>query len=148
MSANVFEDLGFDPEEAREHTLRVHLALALSRFIKSENLSQREAAEQFGVPQPTVSKIVNVRLRNISLTLLIRMALRAGLAFSLSSEGSADTIHASVTRRSVATFALRIDSPPPPNPEVDVPSASWLPNPIVRSIGGDVGSDSRSVALH
>lgn len=41
------------------------------------------AAKQLGLPQPTLSKIMNGRVADVSLELLIRIAVRAGLAITL-----------------------------------------------------------------
>jgi len=42
-----------------------------------------KVAQQLGVPQPTLSKLVNGRVDNLSIELLIRIAVRAGLSLTL-----------------------------------------------------------------
>lgn len=59
--------------------LRSDLALQIARRIKRQGQNQLEAARQLSIPQPTVSKIVNGRVSELSLELLIRVAVRAGL---------------------------------------------------------------------
>ena len=103
MSSSVFEDLGFDRSESIEHGLRVKLAVYLKRFITDEGLTQEEAKELFGVPQPTISKIVRLDLRNISLTYLLRMVMTAGLSFQLGSDGSPASISVRVGKCKTAT---------------------------------------------
>jgi transcriptional regulator with XRE-family HTH domain len=44
---------------------------------------QIAAAKQLGLPQPTLSKIINGRVSDLSLELLIRVAVRAGLPITL-----------------------------------------------------------------
>jgi predicted XRE-type DNA-binding protein len=67
------------PYVATIQTLRSDVALQITRLIRSRGLSQLAAAKRFGVPQPTISKIVNGHVADLSLELLIRIAVRAGL---------------------------------------------------------------------
>jgi predicted XRE-type DNA-binding protein len=67
------------PDVATIHALRSDLALQISRFMRRCGLSQLVAAKRFAVPQPTLSKIANGRVADLSLELLIRIAVRAGL---------------------------------------------------------------------
>jgi transcriptional regulator with XRE-family HTH domain len=46
-------------------------------------IPQIAAAKQLGLPQPTLSKIINGRVSDLSLELLIRVAVRAGLPITL-----------------------------------------------------------------
>lgn len=71
------------PDLATVHALRSDLALQIARFIKRRGLSQRAAARNLGLPQPTVSKVMNGRVAELSLELLIRIAVRAGLPLVL-----------------------------------------------------------------
>jgi len=59
--------------------LRADLALQIARHLTRRQLSQVEAARVFDIPQPTLSKIVNGRVDDLSLELLIRIAVRTGL---------------------------------------------------------------------
>lgn len=62
---NVLFDLGFpDAEELSAKTL---LAKRLNDLLDRRGLTQRQAAELLGIPQPKVSAIRNYRLRGISL---------------------------------------------------------------------------------
>ena len=61
------------------HALRSDVALQVARYIQAHALTQVAAARDLGVPQPTVSKIMNGRVAELSLELLIRIAVRAGL---------------------------------------------------------------------
>jgi predicted XRE-type DNA-binding protein len=64
---------------ATVQALRADLALQISRCLSRRGLTQLEVARSFDVPQPTLSKIVNGRVADLSLELLIRIAVRAGL---------------------------------------------------------------------
>lgn len=68
-----------DPGIATIQALRSDLALQIARLIKRHGYNQPEAARQLAIPQPTVSRIMNGRVSELSLELLIRIAVRAGL---------------------------------------------------------------------
>jgi predicted XRE-type DNA-binding protein len=66
-------------DTATVQALRADLALQIARCLARRGLTQLEAARSFDIPQPTLSKIVNGRVADLSLELLIRIAVRAGL---------------------------------------------------------------------
>src|SRR5688500_7949336 len=59
--------------------LRGDLALQISRCLRRRGLSQVAAARLLDIPQPTLSKIFNGHVDELSLELLVRIAVRAGL---------------------------------------------------------------------
>lgn len=63
--------------------LRSDVALQLARYAHRMGIPQIAAAKQLGLPQPTLSKIINGRVSDLSLELLIRVAVRAGLPITL-----------------------------------------------------------------
>lgn len=63
--------------------LRGDVALQIARFLTREQLTQASAAKLLRIPQPTLSKIVNGRVSDLSLELLLRIAVRAGLHLAL-----------------------------------------------------------------
>lgn len=63
--------------------LRLDVAHQIARAIARLALSQVAAARRLDIPQPTVSNIVNGRVSAVSLELLIRIAVRAGLQLTL-----------------------------------------------------------------
>jgi predicted XRE-type DNA-binding protein len=67
------------PDITTVQALRADLALQISRCLTRRDLTQVDAARLFDIPQPTLSKIVNGRVADLSLELLIRIAVRAGL---------------------------------------------------------------------
>src|SRR5580692_11741941 len=71
------------PDEETVQALRRDVALQLSRYAHRLGVTQIAAAKQLGVPQPTLSKIINGRVSDLSLELLIRVAVRAGLPMTL-----------------------------------------------------------------
>jgi predicted XRE-type DNA-binding protein len=65
------------------HALRLDLALQIARHIRRRGLTQLAAAQKLQIPQPTLSKIANGRVSDLSLELLIRIAVRAQLPLTL-----------------------------------------------------------------
>src|ERR1700683_1962209 len=61
------------------HALRSDLALQIARHIRRSGQTQATAAKRLAVPQPTVSQIMHGKVSQLSLELLIRIAVRAEL---------------------------------------------------------------------
>lgn len=66
-------------DAATVQALRGDVALQIARHLTRVGRSQVNAAKQLDIPQPTLSKIMNGRVSELSLELLIRIAVRAGL---------------------------------------------------------------------
>jgi hypothetical protein len=73
--------------------------LQIARNVASTGESQVAASARLGIPQPTLSKIVNGRVGELSLELLIRIAVRAGLPLVLQTGRDASEAGAFVTGR-------------------------------------------------
>jgi len=71
------------PEFETVHALRSDVALQIARYTERLGISQQAAAKQLDVPQPTLSKIVNGHTSDLSLELLLRIVVRAGLRITL-----------------------------------------------------------------
>jgi predicted XRE-type DNA-binding protein len=71
------------PDIATILALRADVARQLARHAHRVGATQSIAARQLGLPQPTLSKIINGHVSDISLELLIRVAVRAGLPMTL-----------------------------------------------------------------
>jgi predicted XRE-type DNA-binding protein len=78
-SKNVFEDLGFEPEEALNLKIRADLMLNIRRFIKSQGWTQKKAALFFGETQPRISDLMNGDIERFSIDKLVQMLSRAGM---------------------------------------------------------------------
>ena len=61
-SDNVFEDIGFDREEAASLKVRADLMLDLRKHIETKGWTQSQAATFFGESQPRISvdKLINM----------------------------------------------------------------------------------------
>jgi predicted XRE-type DNA-binding protein len=95
MGKNVFSDLGFSKAEAAALQARVTLAVEIERYIEKNGLTQAKAATAFGVPQPTISKIVRGDLSRLSVEYLLKMLARVGVTVQLVA-GSRRTVKRSV----------------------------------------------------
>jgi predicted XRE-type DNA-binding protein len=73
---NVLVDLGFD--EAEELSAKAILAVKLNKLIDAHALSQAQAAEILGMPQPKISAIRNYKLQGISLERLMHALTALG----------------------------------------------------------------------
>jgi predicted XRE-type DNA-binding protein len=78
MARSVFHDL-FPEEEAAELEMRAKLLSGISKWLDKSELTQTEAAKQLGVTQARISEIKNGKINRFSLSMLVRLAQRAGL---------------------------------------------------------------------
>lgn len=74
----MFEDLGFERGEAANMLMRADLMLELDRYIREEGLSQRQAADFFGVHQPRINDLMNGRIEKFSVDVLLNMLQATG----------------------------------------------------------------------
>lgn len=81
---NVWDAIEPDPAKAENLKLRSSLMLALARHIKSEGLTQAQAAKVFGVTQPRISNLIHGKIDLFGLDMLVKMATAAGLRVTLS----------------------------------------------------------------
>ena len=75
-STNVYADLGRADADAM--LVKAQLARKIADLIKRRRLTQMEAAELFGMPQPKVSAMLNGRFRGISEEKMMRCLLALG----------------------------------------------------------------------
>lgn len=72
-TGNAFEALGYGREEANLRALRVYVAVEIERFIERKGLTQAKAAAFFGVSQPRISNIVNMKLDGFTIDYLVKL---------------------------------------------------------------------------
>jgi predicted XRE-type DNA-binding protein len=80
---SVWDAIEPDPGKAENLKLRSVLMLALTRNIKSEGLTQAQAAKVFGVTQPRISNLIHGKIDAFGLDMLVKMATAAGLRVTL-----------------------------------------------------------------
>jgi predicted XRE-type DNA-binding protein len=78
-SSNVFEDLGFEKEEATNLKIRADLMLDLRKFIELQKWTQAEAAMFFGETQPRISNLLNGDIERFGIDKLVQMLSQAGM---------------------------------------------------------------------
>jgi predicted XRE-type DNA-binding protein len=78
MTKSVFHDL-FPAEEAAELEMRAKLLSGINKWLSKSGLTQIEAAKRLGITQARVSEIKNGKINRFSLSMLVRLAERAGL---------------------------------------------------------------------
>jgi len=78
-SGNVFQDLGFETEEAENLRVRSELMMELSKLVERRRLTQAKAATLLGVTQPRVSDLIRGKIHRFSVDSLIEMLGRAGV---------------------------------------------------------------------
>jgi predicted XRE-type DNA-binding protein len=77
-SDNVFEDLGFEGEEAIALKIKADLMIVLEKAIKKANLSQVKAAEILGIARPRLNQMMKGRLQGVTIDKMVEMVGRTG----------------------------------------------------------------------
>ncbi len=77
-SGNVFRDLGFSEQKSAELMLKSSLLQALQETIRGRGLKQVEAADQLGIDQAKVSKLLAGQMAGFSVERLVHFLSRLG----------------------------------------------------------------------
>ncbi len=80
---NIFDDLGFNPEEAANLKIRADLILDLQKYIKKREWTQQEAASFFNETQPRMSNLMNGDIERFSIDKLVQMISKAGMTIKV-----------------------------------------------------------------
>lgn len=75
---NVFEDLGFPPDEAAAMLARETLLIALEKELRKRGKKQQELADELGVPRTRISEVLNRKTDRFSADKLVGLLHRAG----------------------------------------------------------------------
>lgn len=75
-STNVYADLGLG--DAEEMLVKAQLCTKIGEIIKQRKLTQIQAAELLGIPQPKLSNMLRGQFRGISETKMIECLTRLG----------------------------------------------------------------------
>lgn len=78
-SDNVFEDLGFDTEEATNLKVRTDLMLDLRAYIQKQGWTQQEAADLLGETQSRIINLMNGEVSRFSVDKLINLLGKIGM---------------------------------------------------------------------
>jgi predicted XRE-type DNA-binding protein len=75
---NVFEDLGFSPEEAAILRMKTQLHIEIMRTIEKKGLMARQLERALDVPQPRGSELFNGKISRMTADLLAKYLYRLG----------------------------------------------------------------------
>ncbi|WP_090255602.1 helix-turn-helix domain-containing protein [Ectothiorhodospira marina] len=75
---NVFEDLGFSPEDAAAMQVRETLLIALEKELRKRGKTQRELAAELGVSRSRISEVLHHKTDRFSADKLVGLLHRAG----------------------------------------------------------------------
>lgn len=76
---NIFQDVGFAPDEAHNLQLRSELMTRIERYVKSRGLVQAKAAQALGVTQPRLNDLLQGKIDKFSLDALVNMLGHVGM---------------------------------------------------------------------
>jgi len=77
-SGNIFEDLGFNSQEAAKLKIKAQLMCQISEWIKEKQLKQEDASHLLHVTRPRVSDIMRGKSGKFTIDALIDMLERTG----------------------------------------------------------------------
>ena len=82
-SGNVFQDIGFAPEEAENLKLRSSLMIRIEDYYKKSGATQAAAAKALGLTTPRFNALLKGKINLFSLDALVNIAVRAGLRIEM-----------------------------------------------------------------
>jgi predicted XRE-type DNA-binding protein len=80
---NIFRDLGFPGEEAKDELLKAQLGAEIFRILESRQLTQTAAAKTLGVKQPEISRLKQGKFSYYSVERLMRFLERLNCQVSI-----------------------------------------------------------------
>ena len=75
-SGNVYDDLALDNADAM--LVKAQLAASIRGILQSKKMTQTEAAEILGLPQPKLSRLLNGYFRGVSESKMMDCLIRLG----------------------------------------------------------------------
>jgi predicted XRE-type DNA-binding protein len=79
MKSNVFEQIGFPPEEAASLKMKSELHSQIVKTIKKRGFTQADLQKRLDEPQPRISDLMTGKISKFSLETLISYAEALGL---------------------------------------------------------------------
>ena len=83
---NIFEDIGFDKQEAANMKVRAVLLLEIREYIRKKGLKQKDAAALLGFNQPEISALMNSHIFKFSIDALVNMLARVGRELKITTQ--------------------------------------------------------------
>ncbi len=78
-TGSVFDDLNLEPGEAEQMKIKAALFDSITEFIKSNNLTQQQAADMMGVQRSRIGDVCRGKMSGFTIDALVAMAARVGL---------------------------------------------------------------------
>lgn len=75
---NIFEDLGFAPDEAAAMLARETLLIELEKELSKRGKKQQELADELGIPRTRISELMNHKADKFSLDKLVSLLHKVG----------------------------------------------------------------------
>ncbi len=82
-SGNVFQDIGFAPEEAENLKLRSNLMMRIEDYYQKSGATQATTAKVLGLTTPRFNALLKGKINLFSLDALVNIAVRAGLRIEM-----------------------------------------------------------------
>ena len=82
-SANIFEDLGFSPEEAEHLIIRADLMLSIRGRIENQNWTIEQAAIKYQTSADRIEALLNGKINDFTIEQLITWLRRSGMKIKL-----------------------------------------------------------------
>jgi predicted XRE-type DNA-binding protein len=86
---NVFDDLGFSPEEAAVIKLKTSLHAEILRLVEKRNLKARQLEKILDQPQPRISELLNGKISKMSAEKLVGYLSRLGVEIKVTTRKAA-----------------------------------------------------------
>jgi len=77
--SSVWDAIEDTPQQAASMKARSALMIELQEYIKTSGMTQKQAADLFGVTQPRISDLVRGKIKLFSIESLMDMATAAGM---------------------------------------------------------------------
>jgi len=75
---NVFEDMGFPPDEAAAMLAREMLLIELEKELRGRGKKQQELAAELDIPRSRISEVLHHKVERFSIDKLVGLLHRAG----------------------------------------------------------------------
>src|SRR3989304_616376 len=82
-SGNVFQDIGFAPEEAENLKLRSNLMMRIEDYYQKSGATQAATAKMLGLTTPRFNALLKGKINLFSLDALVNIAVGAGMSVEL-----------------------------------------------------------------
>jgi predicted XRE-type DNA-binding protein len=86
---NVFEDLGFEKEEAENLRIRSLLMLEIEHYLKEKNFAFDEISERFHLRPSEAKNLLNGEIDSFTIDMLVNILIHMGLRVNITIQDDA-----------------------------------------------------------